>query len=185
MVAVGGGGLRRGPGPGRRRPFAAVEVVGCTGARQTLVVVDADGRTLGPGILWSDRRAAAEAARLAAELRGSGPARGGTGIVVDAASVAAKLAWLAAHQPARLEAARWVLTPRDLVVWRLTGDVATDATMASRSGLYDLDGRLVEELVGSRGPHGCPRSSPSDRVTGTARPRVGRGPRARPRARRW
>jgi xylulokinase len=149
--------------------FAAVDVVGCTGARQTVVVVGADGRTLGPGILWSDRRAASEVERLASELPGSGPSRGGPGTPLDAGSVAAKLAWVAAHEPAWLEAARWVLTPRDLMVARLTDTVATDATMASRSGLYDLDGRLVEPLVGAWASR-LPPVVPSDRVTGPLTP---------------
>jgi len=140
--------------------FAAVDVVGCTGARQTVVVVGADGRTLGPGILWSDRRAGSEVERLASEVPGTAP---------DAASVAAKLAWVATHQPARLEAARWVLTPRDLMVARLTDIVATDATMASRSGLYDLDGRLLEPLVGAWASR-LPPVVPSDRVTGPLTP---------------
>lgn len=149
--------------------FATVDVVGCTGARQTVVVVGADGLTLGPGILWSDRRAVSEAQRLTSALGGSGPSRGGTGTPLDAASVAAKLAWVAAHEPQRLEAARWVLSPRDLMVGRLTDIVATDATMASRSGLYDLDGRLVEPLVGSWASRLAP-VVPSDRVTGTLTP---------------
>jgi xylulokinase len=145
--------------------FGAVDVVGCTGARQTVVVVGADGGTLGPGILWSDRRAGSEAERLASELPGTEPSGGGTGTPPDAASVAAKLAWVATHQPARLEAARWVLTPRDLMVARLTDIVATDATMASRSGLYDVDGRLLEPLVGAWSSR-LPPVVPSDRVTG-------------------
>ncbi len=146
--------------------FAAVDVVGCTGARQTVVVVGDDGRTLGPAVLWSDRRAVSEGQRLTAAF---GPSPGGTGTPIDAASVAAKLEWLAVHEPARLEAARWVLTPRDLMVGRLTDVVATDATMASRSGLYDLDGRVVEPLVGSWGRR-LPSVVPSDRVTGTLTP---------------
>ena len=149
--------------------FAAVDVVGCTGARETLVMADADGRALGPAILWSDRRAVAEAQCLNSAPAESGPSRGGTGSPLDGSSVAAKLAWLSANEPARSEAARWVLAPRDLMVGRLTDVVATDATMASRSGLYDADGRLDDALVGSWAPR-LPPVVPSDRVTGTLTP---------------
>jgi xylulokinase len=129
--------------------FAAVEVVGCTGARQTFAPVDGSGVPVGPGVLWSDRRATVEAQELA----------------VDAGAVAAKIAWMSAHQPDRLEAASWLLAPRDLVVLRLTGVVATDPTMASRSGLYDPEGRVVSALAGPAASLLAP-VVPSDRVTG-------------------
>ena len=34
-------------------------------------------------------------------------------------------------------------------VWRLTGEVLTDATLASRTGLYDTGGEVVPELAGA------------------------------------
>ena len=145
--------------------LGAVEAVGCTGARQTFGLFDAGGNPLGPGILWSDRRAGAEAGAL---RRSTGPAPGGSprpGVPLDGASMAAKLAWLAGHEAARLAASTWVLAPRDLVVWRLTGEVATDPTMASSTGLYDFDGGVVEELAAPAGARLAP-VVPSDRVTG-------------------
>ncbi len=151
----------------RPKAFAAVRVVGCTGARQTLAVVDADARPLGPAILWSDRRATAQALRIAGP---TGPVDPGsavaiTGIHVDGASVAAKLAWLHDQQPDRMARASWVLTPRDLVVRWLTGVVATDPTMASRSGLFLPDGRVDRSLVEGAEALLAP-VHPPDRVTG-------------------
>ena len=147
------------------RAFAAIDVIGCTGARQTMVLADAGGRTLGPAIVWSDRRAGAEAAQLRRRLDTSGPTLPHSGIEVDAASVAAKLAWLATHDRDHLDAASWMLTPRDYLLWTLTGVVATDPTMAWRSGLYDLVGRPVPELVGGYGRLLAPLVA-SDHVVG-------------------
>ena len=96
---------------------AAVSAIGFTGARQTIALASADGDPLGPALLWSDRRAAGAVPGL------------------DGGAVAAKLAWLETHEPGRLAAARWVLAPRDLVVRQLTGEVATDHTLASAAGL--------------------------------------------------
>ncbi len=145
--------------------FAAVEVIGCTGARQTMVLVDGEGRSLGPAIVWSDRRAPEEADALRHHLEAAGKTAPDNGIVVDGASVAAKLAWLATHDADRLSAARWVLAPRDYLVRSMTGVVATDASMAWRSGLYDVDGRVVDELVGESAGRLAPLVAP-DRVTG-------------------
>ena len=130
------------------RAFAEVDVVACSGARQTFVPVTAKGDPVGKGILWSDHRAAAEARVLAERMGGDDINRARTGIPLDAGAVAAKLAWLADHEPGRLDAADLILSPRDLVVYRMTDQAVTDATFASRSGLYDFDGNAVRELAG-------------------------------------
>ncbi|HEX3982005.1 MAG TPA: FGGY family carbohydrate kinase [Acidimicrobiales bacterium] len=159
--------------------FASIEVIGCTGARQTVVLADADGGPLGPAILWSDRRAGAEATTLAtappadAVGENAGPA-GDLSTPIDAASVAAKLAWLSDHEGERLDLCAWILSPRDLVAWWLTGVVATDPTMASRSGLYDPAGNVVAELAGDSARKLAP-VVPSEGVTGALTVRAAEG----------
>ncbi|MDE3085678.1 MAG: hypothetical protein KGJ77_02835 [Acidobacteriota bacterium] len=134
----------------------AIEAAVLTGARQTLVPVDGGGEPLGPALVWSDRRATAEAESLAGAVGGADAVRRATGAVLDGAAPAAKIAWLAAHEPQRLADSAWLAFPRDLVLHRLTGVVATDATMASVSGMCDAEGRWVAGLTaaaGSRLPH--------------------------------
>jgi len=126
--------------------FASVEAVGCTGARETFGLFDRSGDPLGPAILWSDSRAGYE------------PARG-------AVSVGAKLDWVAVHRRADLAASAWILAPRDLVVWELTGRVVTDPTLASRTGLYERDER-VSAAVGAAVADRLPPVVPSGEVTG-------------------
>ncbi len=135
--------------------FGSVDVVGCTGARQSFALADGAGEPLGPGILWSDRRAATAAT---------------PGAPADSGSVAATIAWLAAHDRDRLEASAWVLAPRDLVVWWLTGIVATDVTMASRSGLYDAEGRPDGEVAGTAASRLPPALRPDQVVGGLVGP---------------
>ncbi len=130
------------------REFGSVDVVACSGARQSFVPMTWQGDPIGKGILWSDHRAAAEARVLAARMGGDDINRARTGIPLDAGAVAAKLAWLAENEPERLEAADLILSPRDYIVFRMTDQVVTDATFASRSGLYDFDGNAVRELAG-------------------------------------
>lgn len=129
--------------------YRSVEVIGCTGPRESFATLDSTGTPIGPGMLWSDRRAAFEATRLAQDAEVKVGIDPRTGSPLDAGSMAAKLAWLAAHERERFERCTWILSPRDLVVWRLTGAVATDPSMASRTGLYDLAGDLVEALAGA------------------------------------
>jgi len=148
--------------------FDAVVVLACSGARQTFVPVTSSAEPQGRGILWSDRRAGDEARALAESLGGEAAVRTRTGVPLDAGAVAAKIAWLAEHEPARLAASDWLLSPRDLVVWRLTGEVATDTTQASRTGLYDLDGQVVDGLAGAAAGR-LPPVVPPDTVVGTLR----------------
>jgi xylulokinase len=148
--------------------FGSVDALSCSAARQTFVPVTASAEPLGKGLLWSDRRAAAEAAALTASLGGEEAVRRRTGVPVDAGAVAAKVAWIATHQPGRLAACDWLLSPRDLVVWRLTGEVVTDITLASRTGLYDTGGRLVDELAGPAAGK-LPPVVASDHVAGALR----------------
>ncbi len=127
------------------RVFGAVEAIGFAAARQTFVPVTADATPLGPALLWSDRRAGAEAVTLAGVFgalgaEGADFVRRRTGVVLDAGSVAAKVAWLDRHEPERIAAARWLLAPRDLVAWHLTGQVRTDHTLASATGLFEMAG---------------------------------------------
>jgi xylulokinase len=145
--------------------YAAVSAVGFSAARQTVVGVDAGGHPLGPALVWSDRRAFAEAGVMAEGLGGVEKVKARTGGVLDGSAVAAKAVWLAAHEPERWAASRWLLTPRDLVVWRMTGEVATDSTMVSAAGLVDGTGTPVPELVSGIGDRLPPVVGP-DRVVG-------------------
>jgi xylulokinase len=149
--------------------FGQVDVVACSGARQTFVPVSAAGEPIGKGILWSDRRGLSEVPALTKLLGGANINRARTGIPLDAGAVAAKLAWVARHEPERLAACDVVLGPRDFVLRRMTDEVVTDVTFASRSGLYDFDGNAVRELAGPVLGK-LPSVVPSDTVIGQLKP---------------
>lgn len=135
---------------------AAIEAMGFAAARQTFVLVTGDVTPIGSGLVWSDSRARAEASAFAGggDIGHGESGRGDsvsalhrrTGIGLDARSVAAKCRWLSVHDPTRWSSARFVLSPRDLIVFRLTGEIVTDWTLASASGLYDLEGQFVVDL---------------------------------------
>jgi xylulokinase len=145
---------------------ARIDAVALTAARQTFVPVTESVVPLGPALVWSDRRAKAEARVVAEAIGGREAAHRRTGVVLDGASVAAKVAWLATHDAARLEAARWLLAPRDVVVHHLTGRVVTDTTLASATGLVDSGGAIVPELAGPAAGK-LPDQVPPDTVVGS------------------
>ncbi len=129
-------GVRRLP-PDLRRSVVAV---GLSSHRGGVVPVDAAGRPLGPCIIWMDRRSLPQ---LEAFVRAFGRERlhRVTGLVPDTEFTASKLLWLREHDPATFRAARAYLQPRDYLYLRLTGEPATDYTLASRTMLLDITQR--------------------------------------------
>ncbi|HEY7106741.1 MAG TPA: FGGY family carbohydrate kinase [Acidimicrobiia bacterium] len=131
--------------------YGEIEAIGFSSARETFALFDASLRPLTRGILWSDRRGEATAAAFG----DPGAFRASTGVVLNAGTHAAKLAWVADAKPDELARSRWVLQPRDLVLARLTGRVVTDETLASRTGLCGLTGGWLDgarETYGERLP---------------------------------
>ncbi|MGZ4799063.1 MAG: xylulokinase [Acidimicrobiia bacterium] len=129
--------------------YQAVTALGFSAARSTFAGFDAELRPIGPGILWSDQRGAPSVLHFG----DPDEFRARTGVVLNAGCCAAKIAWVSDHEPEAFAAARWMLAPRDFVVARLTGDVVTDETLASRTGLYGLNGELgVAEPIATKLP---------------------------------
>jgi sugar (pentulose or hexulose) kinase len=120
----------------------AVAAVVFATARQTFAPVSESGRPTGPAIVWSDSRATEDARQLGDPSDWLER----TGHHLDGRSVAAKLRWLTRARPRDVAETRWIASPRDLVVARLTGEMVTDTTVASASGCYQLGGDLQEAI---------------------------------------
>jgi xylulokinase len=119
--------------------YARLDTLGCSAARETFACFDSSLEPLSPGILWSDSRAGDQLAAF------GDPAvfRLRTGVLLGEGCQAAKVAWVRQHEPSWFVRAAWILSPRDYVLARLTGEVRTEPTMASRTGWYELDGQFI------------------------------------------
>ena len=88
-------------------------------------------------------------------------------MVLNGASHAAKLAWVARTEPDAFDRRALGPAPRDLVVARMTGVIVTDETLASRTGLSALGGGWLDHAVATYGERLPPIVSPDcDRRTG-------------------
>ncbi|HET9625692.1 MAG TPA: FGGY family carbohydrate kinase, partial [Kofleriaceae bacterium] len=107
----------------------AIGALAIAGQLDGCVAVDANGAPLAPALIWQDRRAVAEAARVdAAAVFAT------TGQVADASHMAAKIAWLRA----RTTGAARFHQPVSYVVARLTGEAVIDPALASTTMLLAL-----------------------------------------------
>jgi sugar (pentulose or hexulose) kinase len=120
-------------------PDGQVVGAGVTSMAETGVLLDRHGRPLAPAIAWHDARGEAEAARLGAEL-GAERFSARTGLPVRPLFSIAKYAWLRASLPEVAEAVRW-LGVAEWVVHGLGGDQVAELSLASRTGLLDLERR--------------------------------------------
>ena len=120
-----------------------------TGQMQDLILLDKDGAPVRPVMLYSDTRAVAQIERIH-ELVNPADLVAFTGNVQSAGSLLAKLRWLREHEAGSLaSAARLVFGAADYIGACMTGNVATDATTASTTGLWNLADRalLSDELL--------------------------------------
>lgn len=110
--------------------------IGMSAAMHSLIAMDEKGRPLTRSILWSDNRAA----DLAAQLKGTPLGKDiyqHTGTPIHPMSPLPKLAWLRKHEPAIFQAASHFLGIKEYLVFRLFGELLTDQSMASATGLFD------------------------------------------------
>jgi sugar (pentulose or hexulose) kinase len=118
-------------------PPGPVTGLGVTSMAETAVWLDASGRPCGPCIAWYDGRGAGEALQLGSVF-GKEAFSQRTGLPVSAMCTLVKLAWLS-HQggvvPLR------ALSVADWVVHALGGDQIAEASLASRTGAFDVPGR--------------------------------------------
>lgn len=114
----------------------------------SLLLLDEHEEPLTPVLLWQDRRAAAQAEKLAERLD-QRAVHERTGCMLHPSYWPAKLAWLAEH--GALAEAHRIVSFADYLFLRLTGELRTTLSTASGSGLLDLrsrswDGELLAEL---------------------------------------
>jgi len=123
----------------REAPEGRVRGIGVAGMAETGVLLDGRGEPLAPAIAWHDARGGDEARSLGEDLGVERFART-TGLPVIALCTAPKLRWMVANRPAVRAARRW-LNVGEWVVRGLGGDEVTELSLASRTGLFDLDAK--------------------------------------------
>lgn len=117
---------------------SAIVGIGVSSQGETVTPVDADGRAVGPALVWLDNRALDEAREIG-ELFGEAAIYDATGVPsVFPTWTACKILWLRRNQPATFAAANRFLLVEDLVLHRLTGRFVSEGGVACTSLLYDI-----------------------------------------------
>jgi len=117
--------------------------VGCvsfSAAMHGLMALDGEGLPITPSIIWADNRASEQARRIRDEMDGLAIHRR-TGTPIHPMSPLAKLLWFREEDPGTFQsAARWV-SVKEYVFFRLFGEYVVDHSIASATGLFNLERR--------------------------------------------
>ncbi|MGQ9781153.1 MAG: xylulokinase [Nitrososphaeria archaeon] len=120
--------------------------IGVDSQREAFVPIDAEGRKLWNSVIWLDNRAipiAEEINRILSieELidKIGGP--------IDYVVSAPKIIWLKRHKPQVFEKIEKIMFSKDYIVYRLTNQIATDYSMASRTRLFNVRRREWDEDI--------------------------------------
>jgi xylulokinase len=121
---------------------AGGEVLGiaCASMGETCVLFDAGGAPVANAITWFDRRTEGVTAALA-ETLGEARAFRLAGVPIDPTFTLPKLLWHRQHDPAGFARARRMLNLADWIAFKLSGEAATDPSLASRTLCLDMAAR--------------------------------------------
>jgi xylulokinase len=128
-----------------------VGAVGVSGMVPAVVLLGADGQLLRPSIQQSDGRCAQEVLELRDQFDEDAFTRR-TGNGINQQLVAAKLRWLARHEPEVFRRIDTVFGSYDYINHRLTGARRVEQNWALEAGFVDLaSGQIADDLVGAAG----------------------------------
>ncbi len=120
--------------------------IGVDSQREAFVPLDSEGRKLWNSVIWLDNRAIPISEEINRTLdveelieRIGGP--------MDYVVSAPKIIWLKRHKPEVFEKTEKIVFSKDYIVYRLTNKIATDYSMASRTGLFNVRKREWDEDI--------------------------------------
>lgn len=126
------------------RPVAGVAVAS---VGESCVLLDDSGRALAPSIVWHDRRTLAQGLAIEKAI-GRDRIFEISGHSAEPIFTLAKLIWMRERWPDAFAKARRVLMMADWIAFQLSGEAATDPTLASRTLYFDIrQRRWSEEML--------------------------------------
>jgi xylulokinase len=119
--------------------------IGFSGQMHGFVLIGTDRRALGTAIIWADQRSA----ELLPEIESiCGPDLKKCGTAPAAGFLISTLFWLQRHQPELLDRALTLLMPKDYIRLKITGDLGTDESDASATGIFNVERRVwADDLI--------------------------------------
>lgn len=125
---------------------ARVQGIAFASMGETAVPIARDGSATGPAIAWFDKRARAEVADIVARV-GQDRLFAISGLAPEPIFGLCKLLWQQRHRAEAFAATTKWLNTADYLAWRLSGEMATDYSLACRTFALDLSALAWSEEI--------------------------------------
>ena len=126
-----------------------VAAIGLSGQMHGMVALDRHMHILRPAILWNDQRTARQCEEITKAAGGPGGLLRLTNNAMLTGFTGGKIVWFRENEPQLFARCEKIINPKDYINFLLTGEIATDVSDASGTGLYDVqNGRWSGELLG-------------------------------------
>lgn len=114
-----------------------IEAISFSGQMHGLVILDENDDVIRPALLWNDQRTTAEVQYLN-ETIGIDVLQQETGNIALTGLTAPKLLWIKNNEPELFQKIKKIMLPKDYLLYRLSGEFATDVSDISGSLFYDI-----------------------------------------------
>lgn len=118
-----------------------LKAISFSGQMHGLVILDKDDKVIRPCILWNDGRSEKETKYLNEEI-GRDILSELTGNIAYAGFTAPKILWVKNNEPENYKKIAKIMLPKDYLVYRLTGILATDYSDASGTLYLDVKNKV-------------------------------------------
>ncbi len=147
---------------------SSIGAIGLSGQMHGTVFLDKRGNLLGPAVIWPDQRSRQQVKEITG-LVGATRLIQITGSPAATGFQAATIRWFQQHAPDTWRKVHMILTPKDYLRWRLTGELASESSDGSGTLLLDKrtrdwSGEILDILEISR--RSLPPIKPSDGLAG-------------------
>lgn len=115
--------------------------IGLSGQMHGLVALDTDMKVIRPSILWNDQRTEPQCREVYDKAGGIEGLLRLTNNRMLPGYTGGKILWVRENEPDNYSRIKKFLNPKDYIRYRLTGEVATEVSDASGTGLFDVKSR--------------------------------------------
>lgn len=142
----------------------SISAIGFSAAMHSILPVDKNGNPLYNAIIWADTRSKKEALKILQKPVSQSVYKN-TGIPIHPMSPLCKIAWLKDHEPAIFSNTFKFISIKEYVFSRLFGKYIVDYSLASATGLFDINKREWDhDALALAGITGEKLSTPVDTV---------------------
>ena len=122
-------------------PNREISAISFSGQMHGMVALNQDGKAVRRAILWNDQRTEKQCAEITEAAGGLDSLLQITNNQMLTGYTAGKILWMKENEPENYAKTKVIINPKDYIRYRLTGEIKTDVSDASGTGLFNVKKR--------------------------------------------